>query len=182
MVTLALDLGQHTGWAIHDSDLEVTTSGTWGMTISDRERKAMASNWDRKEDPRFLALFKNINHMVREHSVRKIVFEDVQFSTYTLQTQQWSMYRSAVWAQRIISPFVEFDCLNTSTLKLVATGRGNATKLMMAAWLVKKYPHRFQKLVNPNPKQELFIETTDGRAVDDNEVDAYHLLQYFINA
>lgn len=176
--TLALDLGQKTGWA-HQTTDGMVTSGTWDMSLSPKRRKDMDDGWERREDPRFIDLWVRIDRMIRQSLVSKVVFEDVQFSTYTYQTQLWASFRAAVWAQRILHMDVVFGCLNTATLKLVSTGSGNATKAMMAAWAVAKYPEYFRKLIKPDVKKDLYIETLDGRPVDDNEVDAFHLLKYF---
>lgn len=177
MSTLALDLGTKTGWALKGLG-GVILSGTEDMSIPPKSRKAMDEGWERREDPRFILLFNFINDIVTSHLVTKIVFEDVLFSEYTYQTQLWATFRAAVWAQRSMRPHIAFGCLNTSTLKLVATGKGNATKQMMAAHALRKYPGRFQKYYGVKPN--IFIETIDHRPVDDNEVDAFHLLQYFI--
>lgn len=186
MVTLALDLGTKTGWALHNSDTGEHASGTLDMRLSPAERLRLNRDnfgWERSQDPRFYRLARFLKEIVERESVRKLVFEDVQFSTYTLQTQLWSTFRAAAWAVGISHPHVAFGCLNTSTLKLVATGRGNATKKMMAAHAALKYPEMFRMLplTKQNPKQELYLETPEGRPVDDNEVDAFHLLKYFIN-
>ncbi len=177
--TLALDLGTKTGWALRNSLGEIT-SGTMNVTISAAEMKAAGDDWGRNEDPRFIRLWAHIDGLVRAAGVTKIVFEDVLFSEYTYQTQLWATFRAAVWAQKLSRPTLAFGCLNTATLKLVSTGHGGATKAMMAAHLVLRYPESFRKLAKPDPKKNLYVETVDGRSVDDNEVDAYHLLRYFI--
>lgn len=74
-----------------------------------------------------------------------VVFEDVQFSTYTLQTQLWASLRTCVWLTLGKSCLLE--CLPVSTLKKFATGFGGATKEGMAAALFKQSPgFRGQKL------------------------------------
>lgn len=181
--TLALDLGTKTGWALRKADSSID-SGTFDNSLTQKDRALISiedPDWDRKEDPRFVMLYDCIEQKVRTFGVKKVVFEDVQFSAYTLQTQLWSTFRAAVWALRLNDLFedIAIGCLNTATLKLVATGRGNATKQMMAAWAAKKYPEYFQKRVCADVKKELYIEKLDGTPVDDNEVDAFHLLKHF---
>jgi hypothetical protein len=58
-----------------------------------------------------------------------VVFEDVQFSSYTSQTQLWASYRTAVWLAFGKTSLIE--CVDVKTLKKFACN-GNATKEMMA--------------------------------------------------
>lgn len=176
MNTLALDLGTKCGYAIRTEEGRVV-SGTWQLSSPDCIGAARADGLDRRCDPRFEALFNQINAAVGLYMIKKIVFEDVLFSEYTLQTQLWSSLRSTVWATRLTFPEMELDCVNTATLKKYATGNGQATKKMMSAHLLRKYPQEFVK--NPKPTENCFLLRKDGTRVDDNEVDARHLLDYF---
>jgi hypothetical protein len=96
-----------------------------------------------------------------------IVFEDVEFSTYTGQTQMWSALRSAVWlsdvGQEDSHKVKLIECVPVSTLKKFATGHGGATKDMMEARLRREHPGVF---VGRKQKP------------DDNEVDAVWIYQW----
>lgn len=174
MNLLALDLGTKCGWAAKNGTV---ASGTWKLSDSKTIHSTRVEGFDRKCDPRFNALCLKIEEAVEHYSINAVVFEDVLFSSTTLQTQLWATYRAAIWAVRRNHPF-EIDCLNTSTLKKHATGHGAATKKMMSAHLLKKYPHEFVK--NPSPTETCFLlRKIDGTEVDDNQVDARHLLDYF---
>jgi hypothetical protein len=67
-----------------------------------------------------------------------VVFEDVQFSTYTYQTQLWSSLRAAVWLAFDGSPS-KIDCLGVSQLKQFA-GSGSYKKKQMADALFQLSP------------------------------------------
>lgn len=186
MNILALDLGTKTGWAIRKEspvNRHLVLGGTWKLSDAKSVTQARLEGWDRRYDSRFAALCLQIEGAIEAHGVKAVVFEDVLFSETTLQTQLWATFRAAIWAVRRRSwidenetPF-QIDCLNTGTLKKYATGHGNATKAMMSAHLLKKYPGGFVK--NPKPTNNCFLLDSSGRKVDDNEVDARHLLDYF---
>lgn len=57
-----------------------------------------------------------------------VIFEDVEFSSYTLQCQMWASFRTVAW---LTFPEVFFECVPVQTLKKFATGHGGATKDMM---------------------------------------------------
>ena len=67
-----------------------------------------------------------------------VTFEDVLFSTYTLQCQLWSAFRTAVWLTFGQSAIL--DCIPVSTLKLFATGSGAADKTAMERSFRKRHP------------------------------------------
>jgi len=192
MNILALDLGTKTGWAVHQTvpapsrggtGYFLRDGGTWVLSDTKTLLAARKAETIRSIDPRFESLLEHLADACNRYSVEKLIFEDVLFSAYTLQTQLWSSLRAAVWAIAI-SGHLEIDCLNTASLKKFATGHGGATKLMMAAHLVKKHPLEFSKLAKPFPKRDLYLckphETglESSFLVDDNEVDARHLLDY----
>jgi hypothetical protein len=164
---LALDLGTKTGWALSDNGQ--ISSGTWKLATEKELDAARESGRDRTCDPRVVALFEK----VKEVAAEVIYFEDVQFLSTQLQTQLWASLRAAVWLAGWKS---DIHAVNVSTLKKLATGKGNATKGMMAAALptdlfrVEKFDH----------KKPLVVEVGTGRKVDDNETDAWHLLQVAI--
>ncbi len=175
MNILALDLGTKTGYAYFGSHA-TWDCGTWRLADPGQVTIARREGWDRKCDPRFATLCFHIESMIENHDIGAVVFEDVLFSQTTLQTQLWSTFRAAIWAVKRSHNF-EIDCLNTATLKKVSTGHGAATKKMMAAHLMKKYPDYFFK--RDKPTENCFLQKKNGEPVDDNAVDARHLLDAF---
>lgn len=175
MNRLALDLGSLTGWA---STIDgVRTGGTWKLATHKELKIAREEEFDRRCDPRFGQLLHNLDTFV---GIDQVIFEDVLFSKYTLQTQLWSALRAAVWAFHFLHPSVDIQCLNTSALKLWGAHHGGATKTMMGAWLIKKHPQLWIR--NPNPTETCFVlDRGSGLEVDDNQVDAQHLLDYAIH-
>lgn len=164
--TIALDLGTKTGWAIAD-DSELVGCGTI-LLLKDSERKAAAKVWPdlRAYDPRPGLLHSWIISRASEvpnGSTVHLIFEDVQFSSYTLQVQLWASLRAAVWISLIYAPVaVKFSTLAVGTLKKAATGHGNATKDMMGA----------------AAKRVSGLDLAEG--LDDNAIDALHLLRYAV--
>lgn len=179
MIRLALDLGQHLGWAAMVGDQRM--GGTWELTTDKQRKEAAAQGLDRRCDPRFGRMLDRLMEFRGNFGCPdQIIFEDVQFSEYTLQTQLWSSFRAAIWAFQWLRPNVDVQCLDTSRLKVWGAHHGGATKLMMGAWLVKKHPNFWVK--NPNPTENCFVrERFTGARVDDNQVDAQHLLDYSIH-
>jgi Holliday junction resolvasome RuvABC endonuclease subunit len=165
---LALDLGTKTGWAYRDSN-GVVTAGTWILQTPEQTTAAALLRRDRTLDMRVPILYRKLKSFWEEATIKNgysggvdfLVFEDVQFSKFTLQTQLWSSLRAAVWlfAFRFSIPR---DCCPVSTLKKFATGSGNAPKPVMMEAAKKLFPH---------------IEMT----FDDNAADALCLLQWAIN-
>lgn len=133
MRILALDLGTNTGFA-HNLTGELQ-AGTWTLA-TDKEVTAWGkSRATRKRDPRMQRLHKILHEIGRPDIV---VFEDVEFSSYTKQTQLWSSFRATVWLS--FSSDCVIDCVPVKTLKKWATGDGNADKDKMAAVLYKQQP------------------------------------------
>ena len=87
-----------------------------------------------------------------------VVFEDVQFSSYTAQTQLWSSFRAVVWL--VLGTKSLLECVPVSTLKLFATGSGAADKAAMLKALVRKHPE------------------IQAASLDDNAVDAIWLWKW----
>lgn len=161
MKLLALDLGTKTGYARRaGSTLEC---GTLTLATEKELRGQRAERLDRRRDCRVERLFK----WLTSQPVDALVFEDVQFSSTTMQTQLWAGLRSAVW----LSPAPLVECCPVGTLKKFATGAGNATKEMMAAALAKS--DRTFKL----DKRGKVWHSNDV-AIDDNAVDAVWLLRW----
>ena len=152
MDILALDLGNKTGvaWSfgnIFGAETRTLASAkeiaAWG-----RDRQT------RRCDPRIPRLFRYL----RDFSIPEVVvFEDVEFSTYTKQTQLWSSFRTAVWLAFDGKAVIE--CVPVTTLKKFATGSGAADKEQMKCALKKQY-------------QEI------NTALDDNAIDAIWILKW----
>lgn len=133
MKILALDLGTSTGFA-HNLTGELQ-AGTW-LLGTDKEISAWGKAREtRKRDPRVQRLFKILSSLDRPDIV---VFEDVQFASYTKQAQLWPSYRTAVWLA--FGPNTVLECVPVKTLKKFATGNGNADKEQMAKALYTQQP------------------------------------------
>jgi Holliday junction resolvasome RuvABC endonuclease subunit len=122
---LALDLGTKTGFAFNSGDRFY--AGTWKLSSAKELRAAVDERLNRRCDVRIPEFFRRVFITLHEFSINVIVFEDVQFSKYTLQTQLWSSLRGALWTV----PAVYFDCVPVTTLKKFATGNGGADKEAM---------------------------------------------------
>lgn len=148
MNVLALDLGTHTGacWNL-GQELQCET---WILATAKEIRQWGKERTTRTRDPRVERLCSKVSELP-EFDV--IIFEDVQFASYTKQVQLWSALRSAVW---LCGKAKFYECVPVQTLKKFATGAGNATKEMMIAAV----PHKGEK------------------PLDDNAADAYHLWSY----
>lgn len=164
---LALDLGTTTGWAYRDASGKVT-AGSWPLQEEAARKRAAKARLDRRLDPRIPALYQRLRLLWADHKcdaglvnypVDFLVFEDVQFSRYTMQTQLWSSFRAAVWLFCYIHN-VETDCIPVTALKKLATGSGAADKDFMVREATKLFP-------------AITI-------VDDNCADALHLLRWAI--
>lgn len=150
MKILALDLGTKTGYACNSENVY----GTWELATK-KEIAAWGKNrLSRRCDPRVSRLMTKVKPFCGW--VDCIVIEDVQFSSYTYQTQLWASLRAAVWLACDKCSML-YEAVPVKTLKQFATGNGNATKDMMLAAFQKRLP---------------------GVALDDNGVDAYWLLQW----
>lgn len=133
MRILALDLGTNTGIAHNlNGGLEAST-----VTLAtDTE----VTQWGKKRltrrcDPRMQRLYKILSAFPIPDIV---VFEDVQFLSYTKQTQLWASFRATAWLALGNKCYIE--CVDVTTLKKFATGHGGATKEQMAAALYRQQP------------------------------------------
>jgi Holliday junction resolvasome RuvABC endonuclease subunit len=130
MKTLSIDLGTKTGYAYWEND-ELKTCGT-ELLIKPKEvtlnRKA---GIDRSKDPRVFRL----HQFVRQFKPDEVVFEDVLFASTQMQAQMWSSLRAALWTAL---PDARFYAVPVQTLKVFATGKGNAQKEDMARALELK--------------------------------------------
>lgn len=169
MRVLALDLGTKTGWAIADDDLLV--SGTWTL-VTDAKRKENIHFG--KVDSRFATLQNNI---LGAGPFGAIFYEDVQFCKTQLQAQLWGGLRAVVSLQEVGKTVIRG--IPVGTLKKFATGKGNATKSQMAQALYTVGVGHFEGAPEKMIKAGKFlVERSNQRPVDDNEVDAIHLLRY----
>jgi crossover junction endodeoxyribonuclease RuvC len=150
MRILAIDLGTKTGWALWEDG--VTTSGTWVLAKAKEITELRAKDLDRCCDFRASRLRQHILSV----NPNWIYFEDVQFATSLLQVQLWSSLRAMVWLSA--NETARVKAVDVGTLKKFATGKGNADK-----------PHMLEAAI---------LKGFKSIGADDNEVDAWHLLQY----
>lgn len=158
---LALDLGTKTGYAGMLNGEFV--AGTWTLATPAFLRDQAKIRYDRRLDARIPCLERAINSTNQKTNLDWIFFEDVQFSSTTLQTQLWASLRATVWLFSEHSR-AQIECCPTGTLKKFATGYGGATKEQMERAARKKYPD--------------WLSTKIG--LDDNAIDAIHLLAWGI--
>ena len=149
MNILALDLGTKTGYC-HTLNPGGLAAGTWELATPTEVTKWGKIRLTRRADPRVRRLLEKIQ--VVSPTPALVVFEDVQFSTYTLQVQLWSSLRAAVWLALPVETL--FECVPVATLKKFATGHGGADKAGMARYLYRS-----------NPEYR-------GYGLDDNAIDA----------
>ena len=174
MNILALDLGTKTGWAQRRDG--VTSSGTWLLATEAERLEDKEGGLDRRGDRRFFELLRRVEGAIEpEPRPDVVIFEDVRFSTFTMQTQLWSALRCAVWAV-CRSRSIPVEVVDVPVLKKFGANHGGATKEMMAAWLVKKHPDLYCKTARKT--KTCFCETVDGRRMGDDEVDALHMIDY----
>lgn len=172
--TLALDLGTKTGFAYYSRPGELTQAGTWTLETPKGMQYAKKLRMDRRLDPRVMALINNLETLRRKSSIDNIVFEDVRFATSQAQAHLWGSFRGAVWAFAHLNG-IQVDCLETGKLKKFATGSGSADKLFMMRSLCERWPQSFRF------EKDLVRYISAGIMLDDNAVDAMHLLDWAIN-
>ncbi len=101
--------------------------------------------------------------MVLSEQPNLVVWEDVEFSTYTYQTQLWSSLRTVLQlgarSHHDGKQPMLFECVPVTTLKLFA-GKATANKDDMRRLLRKKHP------------------TIEISGVDDNAIDAIWLYKW----
>lgn len=150
---LALDLGNHTGVARNYGPPAWVT--TWALSTAKEVAEWGKRRLDRRGDPRIARLFARLTDPMLKPDL--VVFEDVEFSTYTKQTQLWSSFRTAVWLAFDRRAVIE--CIPVTSLKKFATGSGAADKNAM--------------------KRAMFTQFPDTpRNLDDNAIDALWILKW----
>lgn len=163
MNILGLDLGTNTGYAFNNGNhFECGTV----LLADEKEIRQWGKDRSRRRcDPRVLRLHTRLVILQDRHKFDRVVFEDVQFGSFTYQTQLWSSFRTAVW---LSFPSNIIECVPVATLKQFATGHGGAGKDSMASALLRA-DKRFSKVggeVSYGP---------DRISLDDNAVDAVWL-------
>lgn len=182
MITLALDLGSTTGWAIGGHAGERLSSGSIELLPAKAVREQTKTGMDRRCDGRILSLARWLDTTLVENRVERVVFEDVLFVHSAKQAQLWSSFRATVWVTCAVdrSPAPQLHCLPVATIKKFFTGYGGAEKVHMAQALLdgrKGFAGEFR--IGPNKRGDTdLLETSSGRSVDDNEVDALAILAY----
>lgn len=148
---LALDPATTTGFCYGEVG---TTPKAGAITLAtDKEITAFRKQrLDRRQDPRPIRLYKFLGDLCYASfkSPDVIVFEDVQFQSYTQQCQLWSSLRTAIWMFSHFHGVHTIDCLNVSKLKSFATGYGAADKDAMARALYKKHPQFLEQKLDDN--------------------------------
>lgn len=172
MKILALDLGTKTGVAYLDN-YGCFRSGTKVLATAKELREAKSRRLDRRGDIRVIRFFDWLVALNADCKFDAVVFEDVQFSSSTMQTQLWSSFRTTVW---LAFPKTMVECVPVGTLKKFATGSGAANKQQMGYALVR----RDAGFMVGKHKGNFSVFTTGPTclAVDDNQVDAIWLYKW----
>lgn len=146
---------------------DIFALGTWKLATAAEIRQWGLERMTRRNDPRVYRLF----HLMAALPVPDIVvFEDVQFQSYTQQCQLWSSLRAAVW---LAFPKNIVECVSVKTLKQFATGNGAATKEAMVRAVVRENPQRFCLM-----EDATFFDDAQKQRLDDNAADAFHLFRW----
>lgn len=172
MNCLTLDLGTKTGWALNvDGYLQF---GTWVLATPKELVAEKKNRMDRRCDLRVIRLFDKVTRALSASGspFRFVVFEDVQFSSFTKQTQLWSSLRGAVWAAARNDGRTTLECVPVTTLKQFTTGSGAADKDAMAAAMVRHMPDALRICCKKVFKRH------DETIVDDNAIDALALWRW----
>lgn len=165
MKILALDLGTKTGlaynWQPHGMWNDFPEPATTLVLAKPEEvTRWIKKRMDRRSDPRVLRLWSFLTRLVSNDKPDLVVFEDVQFASYTKQVQLWSSLRAAVWIACQDVPVIE--CVPVTTLKKFASGYGGADKALMKKAFVTQFGGVYY----------------GQRKLDDNAIDALWLLRW----
>lgn len=169
MNILTLDLGTKTGWALHRDG--AVSAGTVVLATEKELKAQKLAKLDRCCDMRASRLRNFILNLYRQ-PIDQIWFEDVQFASTQLQAQLWGGLRATVTC---FYPEIKIVAIPVGTLKKFASGNGAAKKPEMADALVKLLPEKYGFMFTPKHRRYC-VELPSCREVDDNEVDAIHLL------
>lgn len=170
---LALDLGTTFGWAYcsmgrdgiyHEEEIEV---GSRLLATSAEVTEWGKTRMTRRNDPRVGRFYDWLFDKLVTLPIDIVVFEDVQFQTFTYQTQLWASLRAALWLAAYKSDVVT-DCLPVGTLKRFAGG-GGLNKEGMAKAAVSC---RFQM------HSKGIFDSQKNCILDDNAVDALWLWRW----
>lgn len=130
---LAVDIGTHTGIAHNLAGPLIAE--TWTLAKDSEVAAWGKQRLTRRKDPRMERFSTRLASLPARPDI--VIFEDVQFSSYTLQCQMWASFRTVLW---LAFPGVFFECVPVTKLKLFATGSGAATKQDMKDAYEKKFP------------------------------------------
>jgi len=174
MKILAIDLGTKTGWAYGEVEYltAVPELGTWDLATKKEIKEWGRNRMTRRCDPRIRRLHSEL--LKFPEKVDCVVFEDVQFASYTLQVQLWSSLRAVVWIVFGCYPGIVLECVPVGTLKQFATGCGGALKYHMANAAVQWCPSIFAFKKSTSDLTDL----RTGARLDDNAIDALHLWRW----
>jgi hypothetical protein len=150
MKILALDLGTKAGVA-HNLGGELYAD-TWTLASPKEIAVWNEQRITRRQDPRVLRFYKKLCSLSRPDA---IIFEDVLFSSYTLQVQLWASLRSAVWLA--FPNDVTIESVPVTTLKKFATNAGNADKELMARHLYLQHPEWRTAKLDDNAVDALWL-------------------------
>lgn len=162
-LVLALDLATATGYAYNDNN--TFRAGTVQLQQANEITDARKLRMNRRRDGRIARLHKWLTDP-EFISPDIVIFEDVEFQSYTQQCQLWSSLRATVWLA--FHSTINIECVPVATLKKFATGHGGATKEMMAHALAVQHPNRFRITT----KKCVVEDIARGDFLDDNAVDA----------
>ena len=158
--TLCLDIGTKTGYAVgQDGQEHPTQSGTIFLASEEELKTQRETGQERTGDIRFAKLESFVKDTISKYDVKRIVFEDVIFTTSQIQAQLWASLRAIVWAAKT-KYNLEIQCVPVGTLKAFGGGSGNADKTKMAEGLENTHPNVW------------------NNTMDDNEIDAVWLHYY----
>lgn len=165
----AFDLGTHAGYCYNAAVGEGTQLGTYELATKAEIKALREERLDRRCDPRVVNFFRLVTGVLMK-DVDAVVFEDVQFASYTYQAQLWASYRTALQlaclsAQRLKT----IECVPVGTLKKFAAF-GNATKGMMSEMALKRFPKFFDGY---RLSAKGLYHEEKKITLDDNAIDAF---------
>lgn len=141
-----IDLGSTCGIARGDRYDGAAVGGVTARSIvlcPEKRLRASGKAQLRGQDPRVVEFARTLDielGSVPSTSTALVVFEDVQFAKSLAQAQLWASFRGALWAH--YAHYSSIAAVPTGTLKLFATGRGDASKDEMAHAAVARWGAR----------------------------------------